>query len=286
MLNSFHISLINTRVRIPIYVDITLFQSLLVSLFFLKILKWTCRKIGTTIQLTFILVVNNFVNGGNVLIRIYGFICFRSYKIIFLTRKIQSVNSQICYSVINELKDNMNITTEDFWNKYINEDIMEIFDFTCDFFSKELPKEFIEDYDAGEVILETKGQHEETKEFDKVLKFTKLLQEKQPKLYKEYFQYFDDFLVDYYCFHNEADKVEKSFSNFMLKPVHDFDHYLMSFKKLLFYGYTNILDHAIIKNFEEVNTSDKLMGNASYDLAVSKFYITLEEYYPKSNHQV
>ena len=178
----------------------------------------------------------------------------------------------------------MNITTKDFWDKYVNEDILEIYEFTYDFFSKELPKEFIEDYDVAEVMLETKGHHETAKEFEKVLKFIKLLQEKQSELYIENFQYFDDFLIDYYCFHKESSKVEKSFSNFMLRPIQDFDMYLISFRKLLFYGYIDILNNAIIKNFKQVNTSDKLIGNAGYDLAISKFYITIEEYYKKSDN--
>ena len=80
------------------------------------------------------------------------------------------------------------MTAVEFWNKYINEDILEIFDVTYDFFSNKLPNEFVENYDVGEVILETIGHHETAKEFDKVLKFTELLQDKQSKLYEENFQ--------------------------------------------------------------------------------------------------
>lgn len=169
------------------------------------------------------------------------------------------------------------MTTEEFWDKYMNEDILEIFDITYDFFSKELPKEFIEDYEVSELIIETIGHLETAKEFDKLLKFTKLLKDKQLKLYEEYFQYFDDFLIDYYCFQNEPDLVEKAFSNFIYNPIQDFEMYLISFKKLLFYGYTDILDRAIIQNYEEVDTSDDLMGSAGFDLAMCKYYITLEE---------
>ncbi|MEA3317080.1 MAG: hypothetical protein U9R54_03915 [Bacteroidota bacterium] len=171
------------------------------------------------------------------------------------------------------------MTTKEFWDKYINEDILEIFEITCDFFSKELPKEFTKNYDVGEVILETRGHHETAKNFENVIKFSELLQRKQPKLYKEYFQYFDDFLIDYYCFYKDYNKVEDSFSNFILNPIHDFDMYLISFRKLLFYGYTDILNKAITKNYKKVDTSDKLMGNSGQDLALSKFYLTLEEFH-------
>ena len=173
----------------------------------------------------------------------------------------------------------MTATTKEFWDKYINEDILEIFEMTFDFFSKELPKEFIENYDVEEVIIETRGRHETAKNFDNVIRFSELLQKKQPKLYEDNFQYFDDFLIDYYCFHKEHSKVESSFSNFILNPTHDFDQYLISFRKLLFYGYTDILNVAITENYKKVETSDKLIGNSGYDLATSKFYLTLEEFY-------
>ncbi|RLD62695.1 MAG: hypothetical protein DRI84_10580, partial [Bacteroidetes bacterium] len=119
-----------------------------------------------------------------------------------------------------------------------------------------------------------------------MLKFTELLQDKQPKLYEENFQYFDDFLIDFYCFQNESGKVDIAFSNFITNPIQDIDQYLICFKKLLFYGYANILNKAIIQNFERVNTSDELMGGASYDLALSKFYITLEEFYQNNTDSV
>ncbi|OYT17169.1 MAG: hypothetical protein B7C24_03915 [Bacteroidetes bacterium 4572_77] len=178
------------------------------------------------------------------------------------------------------------MTTEEFWNIYINEDILKIFDLTYDFFSKELPKEFIEDYDVGEILTETRGHHETAKEFDKVVKFSNLLMEKQPKLYQEHFQYFDDFLIDYYCFHKDRNKVEKSFANFVINPFQDFDQYLISFKKLLFYEHTDILDNAIIKNYKETYLSEQLIGNASEDLTLSKFHITLEAFSQKENDTV
>ena len=98
------------------------------------------------------------------------------------------------------------MTPQEFWNKYINENILDIFDITCDFFSGELPGEFLEKYDVGEVILETVGHHAKVKEFERVLKFLRLLKDKQPKLYMENFQYLDDFLVDYYCFNSGSQR--------------------------------------------------------------------------------
>ncbi len=171
------------------------------------------------------------------------------------------------------------MTTKEFWDKYLNEDILEIFEIIYDFFSKELPKEFTENYDVVEVILETKGHHETAKNFENVINFLELLQSKHPKIYKENFQYLDDFLVDYYSFFGDFRKVEESFANFMLNPLQDFDKYLISFKKLLFYGYIDILNVAILKNYKEVERCNQLIGNPLYDLTLSKYHLTLEQFH-------
>jgi hypothetical protein len=178
------------------------------------------------------------------------------------------------------------MTTEEFWGKYINEDIMEIFDDSCTFFSKELPQEFIDNYDVGEVILETKGHQETAKNFDNVLKFTDILQNSQPQLYKENFQYFNDFLIDYFCFHQDMPKVKKAFSLFIENPLQDYDAYLLGFKKILFYQHSELLEQAIAENFATVNESDKLVGNAAYDLAIVKFYMSLQEVFTTGKENI
>lgn len=174
------------------------------------------------------------------------------------------------------------MTTEEFWEKYMNEDILEIFSVTCDFFTKELPQEFIDDYDVGEVILETSGHQETAKNFDNVIKFTNILQNKQPQLYKEYFQYFDDFLIDYHCFKQDYQNVSKAFALFMENPLHDYDQYLIGFKKILFYQQSDLIEQAILKNFDAVNTSDSLMGSAVYDLAICMYYMHLQKVYEEN----
>jgi hypothetical protein len=169
------------------------------------------------------------------------------------------------------------MTTSEFGDKYLNADILEIFDDTCEFFSTKLPQDFFDEYDVGEVILETKGHQETAKNFDNVIKFTHILQNKQPELYKEYFQYFDDFLIDFYCFHKDEPKVINAFSLFLDNPLHDYDKYLLGFKKLLFYQYSDLLQQCISKNFQTIAQSDDLIGNAALDLAMVKFYMALQD---------
>jgi hypothetical protein len=176
--------------------------------------------------------------------------------------------------------------TKEFWEQYMNKDILQIFDITCDFFSEELPDDFVQDYDAGEVILETKGHQEDAKNFENVLKFTTILQKHQPALYKEYFQFFDKFLVDYYCFHLDNLKIHEAFSNFLENPLQDYDIFLLPFKKLLFYQHSELLDQAITENFTAVSEAENLIGEPEFNLAICKFYMLLQERFVEDNESL
>jgi hypothetical protein len=175
------------------------------------------------------------------------------------------------------------MTTEEFWKHYIGcEKLTDIFDIICEFFSKDLPDDFIEEYDVDEVILETLGKNEDAKKFQNILKFTELLQTKHPALYKENFKYFDTFLVDYYCHQQDAKEIEKALANFMVEPDADFDYFLIVLRKILFYQHLQILDKVIVNGYKQVNESNKLMDYAAIDFAVWKFYLNLEERYSQS----
>lgn len=175
------------------------------------------------------------------------------------------------------------MTTEEFWDKYSNEDLLDIFDITCDFFSKKLPKEFLDDYDVGEVILETREHQEIEQNYDNVLKFTEIIQNKQKKLYEEYFQYFDGFLLDYYCFKQDPTNIQKAFSLFIENPLQDYDAYLLGFNKLLYYQQSDIIKQAVLKNFNEVRDSEELMGDGEFDLALCMYYILMQETYENND---
>lgn len=171
------------------------------------------------------------------------------------------------------------MTTDDFLDYYLNEPSLDIFDLTCDFFSRELPEDFLEESDVGEVLLETKGHQEEAKNFENVLKFSRIIKENHPQLYEDFFEYFDDFLVDYYCFLHDTPKIEAAFSNFLKKPLQDYDAYLKVFKQLLFYQQTPMLERAITENFRTIYESEEFTGDPEYDLAECKLLLTLEQYH-------
>lgn len=178
------------------------------------------------------------------------------------------------------------MTTEEFWDKYYNESSLEIFDETCEFFSKEIPQEFIDEYDVEEVILETVGHQESAKNFDNVIKFLDILQKNQPGLYEDYFQHFNDILIHYYCFKHDKSKVFKAFSRFINKPLQEIDIYLSTFKKLIYYQYSELLEEAVKKNFDTINEASNLMGGTAYELAIHKYYSELQRLFEKQKENL
>jgi hypothetical protein len=175
---------------------------------------------------------------------------------------------------------NKNITTKELWKLYTSKDgVIKHFDQIYDFFSQELPADFIEEYDVGEVIIETKGHNETVKNFDRVLKFIELIQTKHPNLYLENFPYLDDFLIDYHSFYHDRVAAVKAFSNFMEYPDQSYDELLTSLKKLIFYQHTEIVDRFVTQSYLTIKHSDKLIGGCEYDLALYKFFINLEHFY-------
>ena len=170
------------------------------------------------------------------------------------------------------------MTSEEFWDLYINENILDIFDETCEFFSHDLPDGFTDEYDALEIILETAGHNENVKNFDNVIKFIDIIKNKQPELYKESFVYLNEFLVEYYCFHQDTSKVDEVFSLYIENPVEDYDKFLSCLKSIKFYQHSELLNRAIVESYHPVETSDRILGGG-VDLSMAKFYIILQEFF-------
>ncbi len=62
----------------------------------------------------------------------------------------------------------------------------------------------------------------------------------QPALYKKEHFYFDDFLIDWYLFHQEKEKLNEPLTRFKENPVKSIDSMLLILKILLFYGHTDL----------------------------------------------
>ncbi len=122
-------------------------------------------------------------------------------------------------------------------------------------------------------------EHQESaKNFDNIIKFIDIIKNKQPELYKESFVYLNEFLVEYYCFHQDTSKVDEVFSLYIENPVEDYDKFLSCLKSIKFYQHSELLNRAIVESYHPVETSDRILGGG-VDLSMAKFYIILQEFF-------
>lgn len=170
------------------------------------------------------------------------------------------------------------MTEAEYGELYLSSHPFDIYDSTYEFFSQEISEQFQEEYDMGEIILETHGHCVSNKEFEKALRFDELLKAKNPALYDEYFEYFDSFLVDYYCFKKEPQKVEEGFSRFAENPLKDYDMFSPVLQKLMYYQYKELTNKVAEAKYEDVKNSDKLIGGAEVELATIIHFTNIEKY--------
>lgn len=170
------------------------------------------------------------------------------------------------------------MTDAEYGELYLSSHPFEIYNTTYEFFSHEISEEFQAQYDIGEIIIETHGHCVENKDFDKALRFGELLKTKQPQLYDEYFEFIDRFLVDYYCFKKEPQKVAQAFSRFAENPLKDYDMFSPVLEKLMYYQYKELANKVAEAKYEEVKNSDKLIGGAEVELATIIHFTNTEGY--------
>lgn len=173
---------------------------------------------------------------------------------------------------------------QEFWNRYLTEDPLEIFDLTCKFFSSKIPQFVFNNYNMSEVAIETVGKLVKAKDFSNLIKFIEILKKKQNKFYKKNFQYFDEFLVYYFCFTRVKFKIYEALFNFIDNPLHDYEISILVFRHLLFYQYTEFLDLAISNNFDTIFYANSLTEEDLEDIVQYRFFMLLGQAY-KQNQQ-
>ncbi|MEA3457591.1 MAG: hypothetical protein U9R21_02825, partial [Candidatus Thermoplasmatota archaeon] len=165
------------------------------------------------------------------------------------------------------------------WEEYNSKPVLAQYKFVIDTFEKGISQESFEENDLVEVLLELKGSLEQQRRFDEIVELTMLFQTKYPKVYKQEFQYFDEFLISYYCFHNQKRKLNQSLDNFIEKPVQGIDNFMVALKELLFNDHIDLIDHIIDKIYTPVRDSIEIIGTTSEEIALVKFYERLEHIY-------
>lgn len=167
---------------------------------------------------------------------------------------------------------------EEFWDNFVGQGVTKISDQVIDIFSSPLPDSVAEKYELSEVVTEFVGHHEDAKKFDKIAEFAEALQKNNKKVYDDSHSYFNEALVNYYCYKKDSNNLAKTVDRYIEGPL-DYDILLKSFRKIVYYGQTELADKVIESKYEEVKHSPDLLRGAEYHLSIVKYHIELEKFY-------
>ena len=129
-----------------------------------------------------------------------------------------------------------------------------------------LSEDFIEESGLLTCLLEMLDELDSRNLIEQLLFFIGAIQTKKPDLYREEYLYLDSFLVKYYLYRDDREKVAESLVRFMEDPVHGIDYMLPLLDYLQFYGYTDIAVKLCKKTYLRVRKSPKLMPGSEHDL--------------------
>lgn len=177
------------------------------------------------------------------------------------------------------MTDSQDTKFDKFWEIYINEDIVDNYEAVKTVFSEELGSEIGEKYDIGEVLTEFIGHYKSAKEFEKIIAFTKVMKAHNPRFFSEVSAYYNEFLVRYYCYHDDKEKLWEPVKDFLDDPLKDYDLLLKSLRRLVYYGYTDFAEKLIERTYPALKEASGYMLGAESDLAIMQFHLELEKVY-------
>lgn len=161
--------------------------------------------------------------------------------------------------------------------EYESKSLTDQYTFVIDSLNEGMSTDLIEENGLVDLFLELKGELELQKRFDEIIKLIHLLQDSYIHLYKNEFQFFDEFLVSYYCYHNQKDALMQSLNNFIENPVQGIDNFMVAITELIFNDQLDLIDQFIDDIYLPICDSPGVIYPTAEELALIKFYECIEQ---------
>lgn len=172
---------------------------------------------------------------------------------------------------------------ETFWKSFLDHRVEKITGEVLEFFQTPLSEEDLQAYEWAEVITEYVSAQKRAKKFDEIAQLSEILQANNPQVYQESHVYLNGALTTYYCYKRDVAGLSKIVEQWTSQPL-EFDMLALSFKKITYYGYSELADKIIERWFPAVKQSPDLLSGAEVDLSVPKLHIELEKFYHSLDH--
>jgi hypothetical protein len=174
----------------------------------------------------------------------------------------------------------LSFTDPDQWyEEYESASLKRRYDILMETLDQPLSRNFIEDVDLGMCLVSMMDELTSNNLITQTLAFIDRFQTKQPDFYEEEFQYFDNFLVVYYLYRDEKEKVAQALSRFMEDPASGIDQMIPLLDYLRFYECMDALMELCRKTYIPVQRSPEIIGSAEDDLGVVVFIDMVDKAY-------
>lgn len=171
------------------------------------------------------------------------------------------------------------MTFEAFWEIYIEEDLFERYDAVRAVFGQALDPGLAEEYALEDVLITLLERLEEAKDYAKIEELKIQLKEKNNWLYRMVGAYFDDTLIEYYCFHRDEKALEAILNDFLEAPLEDYEILERGLEYLLYYEYTDLVEKVVAGTYSQLLKSDDYTEDATSNLARMQFDIDMKRVY-------
>ena len=144
---------------------------------------------------------------------------------------------------------------------------------------EDLTDEFILELEFPMILLELLHELRSSNYNDEMYNLICEIKTKQYDFYKEYYDVFDDLLVDYYFLRGYAEKIIEGFKNFIEEPAIGIDQFINKFDKLIFYGYTEAAVNISLQVYAKLNNSQEIIKGVEDEFSNVFFIDNLQKTY-------
>ena len=172
-----------------------------------------------------------------------------------------------------------NIDPDDWFEEYYQSPWEKQYEMIMQVIDNPFPEELTED---GMFLTELKAELEQNNRNQELAELIEELAFKQPDFYKKEFTYFDDFLVEYYLYLNQPEKLEGVLNRLAADPVSGIELLIFTINYLVLYGHTGVAVALSEKTYKNVEGASDLIKGAGYPLSRTVYDDQIDKIY----HQI
>ena len=161
-----------------------------------------------------------------------------------------------------------NIPAPDEWyEQYEEASVKQQYQMLLDIMQQPLSQDFLEETEMGDLLIAMSDELNSNNLIDESLNLIQLVQQQQPKFYKQEFVYYDKFLVEFYLYTKQQNLVEDALVRFKKYPANNIDQLFVILDLLVFYEQPEIAVDLCKTTYNDTKKSSKVISGTEDELA-------------------